>query len=164
MGSNTSLHSLFFNFRNPLLVKAVPNLAVLVENTQSNMSTPKQEQTTTSTGYPTPIRYRGLSFGSTSVHYATVLQKSSLSSPPANPPIANPLASFWIKASSDFFLKTGSMPPWTIGNRFYMSGFEWAEMSLSSHLIVRSQASSILGPVVVVLTTSSKAMMMSAPI
>ena len=52
--SSIGLKSLEFlawlNFKNPNFVKALPNLAVLVENTQSNMSTPKQEQTIRSTG------------------------------------------------------------------------------------------------------------------
>ncbi len=52
-----------FILKNPFLVNAVPNLAVRVEKTQSNISIPKQEQTTKSTGYPTPIKYRGLSLG-----------------------------------------------------------------------------------------------------
>lgn len=42
--------------------------AVLVGKTQSNMSTPRAEHITRSTANPTPIRYRGLFFGSNPVH------------------------------------------------------------------------------------------------
>ena len=56
--------------------------AVLVGNTQSNISTPRAQHTTRSVAKPTPIRYRGLSSGSMSVVRCTILQKSSLLSPP----------------------------------------------------------------------------------
>ena len=74
--------------KNPFLVNAVPNRAVRVLKTQSNISTPRQEHTTKSTGYPTPIRYRGLSLGKISVQRLTILQKSAFISSPAKPPIA----------------------------------------------------------------------------
>lgn len=40
--------------------------------------------------YPTPIRYRGFSLGRWSVLSVTIRQKSSFSSPPLKPPMANP--------------------------------------------------------------------------
>lgn len=56
MGRKSFIISLYLSLIKPYLVKAVPNLAVLVEKTQSNISTPRQEHTTKSTGYPTPIK------------------------------------------------------------------------------------------------------------
>ena len=44
---------------------------------QSNISTHKQKQITKSTGYPTLIKYLGLSFGKRSVQKLTIFQKSS---------------------------------------------------------------------------------------
>lgn len=41
--------------------------AVRVGHTQSNMSAPRATETTRSSGYPTPITYRGLFCGSQSV-------------------------------------------------------------------------------------------------
>lgn len=69
-------------------MKAVPKRAVLVGKTQSNISTPRETPKARSTGYPTPIRYRGLPAGRTSQHWRTVLKKSFLASPPESPPIA----------------------------------------------------------------------------
>jgi hypothetical protein len=56
--------------------------AVLVGNTQSNISTPRAQHTTRSAAKPTPIKYRGLSSGSKSVVRCTIFQKSLLLSPP----------------------------------------------------------------------------------
>jgi hypothetical protein len=78
----------------PKEVNAVPNLAVLVGNTQSNISTPRAAHRAISIGYPTPIKYLGLSLGRCSQENLTILKKSVFASPPANPPIANPFASF----------------------------------------------------------------------
>lgn len=58
--------------------------AVRVGKTQSNISMPSATQTTKSAAKPTPIKYRGLSSGSRSVHLFTIRQKSSLHSPPLN--------------------------------------------------------------------------------
>ena len=76
------------------MLKADPNLAVLVGNTQSNISTPKLEQTIKSSGYPTPIKYLGLFLLILLAVYLTIFQKSYFASPPDNPPIAYPFASF----------------------------------------------------------------------
>lgn len=46
--------------------------------------------------YPTPIRYRGFSLGKRSVLRVTIRQKSSFSSPPLRPPMANPGTSRWV--------------------------------------------------------------------
>jgi hypothetical protein len=54
---------LFLTLIYPKVVNAVPNLAVLVGNTQSNISTPKAIHNIRSTGYPTPIKYLGLLLG-----------------------------------------------------------------------------------------------------
>lgn len=62
--------------------------AVLVGNTQSNISIPNATQTTKSAEKPTPIKYLGLSSGNNSVHLLTIRQKSSLHSPPLKPPTA----------------------------------------------------------------------------
>ena len=63
--------------------------AVLVGNTQSNISTPRAQHTTRSAAKPTPIRYRGLSSGSNPVVRCTIFQKSSLLSPPLKGIIPN---------------------------------------------------------------------------
>ena len=47
--------------------KYLIHTAVLVGKTQSNMSTPRAQQTTRSVANPTPIKYLGLSLGSKSV-------------------------------------------------------------------------------------------------
>jgi hypothetical protein len=91
------------------------------------------------------------------------LKKSVLASPPASPPIANPLASLVTNFYKHLFLNSGSIPPWTIGNKFCLYGFLFAFKFLSIHLHVLSIASYILGPVVVVFTTSSSAIMISDP-
>ncbi len=106
-----------------MLVNADPKRAVLVGNTQSNISTPWIEPKIISTGYPTPITYLGLSLGKYSQHSLTILKKSVLAYPPASPPIAYPLASFDINAYKHLFLKSGSIPPCTIGNKFWLWGF-----------------------------------------
>ena len=77
-------------------MKAVPNLAVRVGKTQSNISTPKPAHRAISTGYPTPIKYLGLFLGRNSQLYRTIRKKSDLAYPPAKPPIAYPFASFGI--------------------------------------------------------------------
>lgn len=46
--------------------------AVLVGQTQSNMSAPNATDTTMSSGYPTPITYRGLLSGRNPVHVSTL--------------------------------------------------------------------------------------------
>ncbi len=67
---------MFFKDNYPNYVNTVPNRAVLVGNTQSNISTPKQAHKTKSIGYPTPIKYLGLFFGSVSQQYFTIFMKS----------------------------------------------------------------------------------------
>ena len=81
---------LFLNLIYPFDVKAVPNLAVLVGNTQSNISTPNPAHKAISIGYPTPIKYLGLFFGKYSQQYLTILKNILFASPPASPPIAYP--------------------------------------------------------------------------
>lgn len=129
----------------PRLVSAVPNLAVRVGKTQSNISTPRAEQITKSSGYPTPIQYRGLSFGSKSVQSDTTRQNSSLDSPPLNPPIAYPLASLFIISAMHILRRPKSSPPCIIGNND-CAGFVCAAIHLSSHLMLLHMASSTLGP------------------
>lgn len=155
---------LLLNFIYPYEVKAVPNLAVRVGKTQSNISTPNAAHKAISTGYPTPIKYLGLFLGRYSQQNLTTLKKVALAYPPARPPIANPLASFLPISSKHLFLKSKSIPPWTIGNKFCVYGFSLAYRFRSIHLKVLSMASYIRGPYVVVLTTSSRAIIMSEPI
>lgn len=63
MGPKSFEYFYFFNLIYPYDVNAVPNLAVRVGNTQSNISTPCNEAKMISIGYPTPIRYLGLFLG-----------------------------------------------------------------------------------------------------
>jgi hypothetical protein len=49
-GPKSFANALLFNFIYPFEVKAVPNLAVLVGKTQSNISTPKAAHRAISTG------------------------------------------------------------------------------------------------------------------
>jgi hypothetical protein len=49
-GRKSFANALFFSFIYPVEVNAVPNLAVLVGKTQSNISTPKAAQRAISTG------------------------------------------------------------------------------------------------------------------
>lgn len=116
-----------------------------------------------SIGYPTPIKYLGLFFGKYSQQSRTILKKSLFAYPPAKPPIAYPLASFEISCSRHLFLKSGSIPPCTMGNKFCLYGFWFAARFLSIHLHVLCIASSIRAPTVVVFTTSSKAIIISDP-
>jgi hypothetical protein len=69
-------------YRQRQCVSGVSYRAVRVGYTQSYMSTPRAVHTTRSSGYPTPMRYRGLSAGSAAVHLDTTGQKSFFSSPP----------------------------------------------------------------------------------
>jgi hypothetical protein len=145
MGSKSNLCSPLI-LRNPLLVKAVPNLAVLVEKTQSNISIPRQTHTTRSSGYPTPIRYLGLFSGKSLAEFETVSQKLVFYSPPAKPPIATPL---YLLKSTEFMqcsLNDLSIPPYMIGKSVYLSLCLFALSFLSIHLIVLSHASDILAP------------------
>ena len=129
IGEKSFAKALLLRLRLPgaFMIKADPNLAVLVGNTQSYMSTPSAEQTTKSTANPTPIRYRGLSLGKTSVETETIFQKSSLASPPLRPPMAKPGTFLLISWLAQSFRFSTSKPPWTIGNRFCLSGLKWGE-------------------------------------
>lgn len=131
------------------------------------MSTPSAVHTSRSTGYPTPMRYRGLAGGSFFVHCETTFQNSCLSSPPASPPMAYPgsQSERAIMASRQMSRSSGSSPPWTIPNRFWSCGLECAPMHRSIHRIVRCMACSTrLRSGSSEETTSSSAIMMSAPI
>lgn len=161
--------------------------AVRVGNTQSNMSMPSATQTTKSAANPTPwkivkpificilvqcsyssnesmrtMRYRGLSFGSRSVHLLTVRQNSSLLSPPLvwikrerischfrvifflgfnranhlNPPTAYPLTLRFTNSAAHFSRNSKSRPPWTIGKTLWSSSRECACKHRSSHRTV----------------------------
>ena len=164
IGWKSNLFCSDLSFLNPLLVNAVPNLAVLVAKTQSNISTPNNAHTTKSTGYPTPIKYLGLSFGISSVHVSTTFQKSSFVSPPANPPIAYPGRFRLFISRTAVFLKSRSSPPWMIPNKFCSFFREWALMHLSIHRNERSQASYISFIFEVGRITSSNAIIISLPI
>mmetsp|Transcript_35980 Transcript_35980/g.101294 ORF Transcript_35980/g.101294 Transcript_35980/m.101294 type:complete len:241 (+) Transcript_35980:299-1021(+) len=165
MGRWSPFMFLFFSRICPSGTRAVPNRAVRVGNTESYMSAPRAEQMTTSSGWPTPMTYRGLWAGRRAVHCATTLQKSSLDSPPARPPMAYPgrCASRAMSPSRLRSRSRGLSPPCTMAKRFCASGREWAAMHRSIQRVVRWHASSTRGPVVRLDTTSSSAMMTSAP-
>ena len=63
IGLKSYLYFLDFNLISPLSDSTVPNLAVLVAKTQSNISTPNAEHNNISIGVQTPIKYLGLSQG-----------------------------------------------------------------------------------------------------
>lgn len=65
-----------------LIVKISLHTAVLVGNTQSNMSAPRAQQMTISTANPTPITYRGFPGGKISVESNTIFQNIFFDSPP----------------------------------------------------------------------------------
>ena len=91
-------------------------------------------------------------------------QYDTLSSPPESPPIATPGVSLAAISSQHNFLNSRSSPPWMMQNKFCDSGFLWAAMQRSSHLIERSIASfmrAMSGDVVAI--TSSSCMIMSEP-
>ena len=79
---------------------------------------PKAEQTTRSRAKPTPIRYRGLFLGKTSVEAATCRQNLSFSSPPLRPPIANPGVSLSISSLAHSFRNSSFKPPVKKRNNF----------------------------------------------
>jgi len=153
-------NSCCFSFICPASTKATPNRAVLVGYTQSYWSTPKAVQTTKSKGYPTPIKYRGRSSGKCRQAWSTTLQKSSLLSPPARPPIANPGIRRWpsflpssdelparsrwrnpAKQSSRSPPLETSKWPCMMGNKFWVDGFTWAFKYLSYYCRVRNVVS-----------------------
>uniref|UniRef100_A0A0K2TES0 Uncharacterized protein n=1 Tax=Lepeophtheirus salmonis TaxID=72036 RepID=A0A0K2TES0_LEPSM len=104
------------------------------------MSIPKAEQTTKSTAKPTPIKYLGFSFGRTSVDAFTIFQKSSLASPPLNPPTANPGTGLSMSSLAHSIRFSALRPPCTIGKRFWSCCLAWAEIQRSSQRTVLSCA------------------------
>src|SRR5947208_8112606 len=74
--------------RRPSLVRALPVRAVRVGRTQSNMSTPRATTSSTPSGSPIPMKYRGRSAGRSGVAHAVVSNISSRSSPTLSPPSA----------------------------------------------------------------------------
>mmetsp|Transcript_25528 Transcript_25528/g.69288 ORF Transcript_25528/g.69288 Transcript_25528/m.69288 type:complete len:210 (-) Transcript_25528:241-870(-) len=110
------------------------------------------------------MTYRGFPCGRVSAPSATMRQKSSLDSPPARPPIAYPGKSRSTSCAALSRLNSGSSPPCTMPKRFCSCGLECALIHLSIQRVVRCVASKKrAGSFAVVGTTSSKAMMMSAP-
>ena len=103
-------------FITPVLVISCPFLAFLVGKTQSNISTPKKTASTISSGFPTPIRYLGLSSGRIFDKCFRTFVFSSLGSPTLNPPIAMPSNSHAKVRFSDSSLKSSYIPPCTIPN------------------------------------------------
>ena len=148
--------------------------------------------TTRSRGYPTPITYRGLSSGNNAVHCDTTLQNACFSSPPARPPTAYPgrwsfrslrpeakvhskvtmcqsllVSSSWSRAiapSTQTLRSLWSSPPCIIPNNACSDGRRWAAMQRSIQRRVRWVAFSNLDfSLWTELTTSSRAMIISAP-
>mmetsp|Transcript_5105 Transcript_5105/g.21701 ORF Transcript_5105/g.21701 Transcript_5105/m.21701 type:complete len:213 (-) Transcript_5105:199-837(-) len=158
--------ALVFKRSTPSGTSAVPNRAVREGYTQSYMSAPSAVHSTRSSGYPTPITYRGLSFGSAAAHCDTTLQNALFSSPPARPPMAYPGKSLsrFSSPSMQSFLRRASSPPCTIPKSACFRGLACAAMHRSIHRIVRCVASSKRSSSAATDdTTSSSAMMMSAP-
>ena len=72
----------------PKDVKNVPFLAFRVGMTQSNISMPRSTPSTRSSGVPTPMRYRGLSEGSSGAEASIISYITGLVSPTDRPPRA----------------------------------------------------------------------------
>src|SRR5919198_1627450 len=72
----------------PSQVRALPVRAVRVGRTQSNMSIPRSITSSTPSGSPIPMKYRGRSAGRSGAAHAVVSSISSRSSPIASPPRA----------------------------------------------------------------------------
>ena len=98
-------------FTTPMEVINWPLRAFLVGRTQSNISIPYLTASTISSGFPTPIKYLGLSLGSLSDIKDKIFVFSSLDSPTLNPPRAMPSKSISISAFKDSCLRSSYMPP-----------------------------------------------------
>ena len=72
-----------------------------VGRTQSNISIPRITAPTRSAGFPTPIKYRGLSTGKCGVVSSKTLNIISWPSPTAKPPNAYPSNSISLNFSAD---------------------------------------------------------------
>ena len=75
----------------PSGVKTDPFRASRVGSTQSNMSIPWATPFQRSSGEPTPMRYRGLSTGSSGMTMSIISAISALVSPTLRPPMAIPI-------------------------------------------------------------------------
>ncbi len=75
-------------FNLPRDVNAWPVRPFRVGKTQSNMSTPRATDSTRSSGVPTPIKYRGHSFGIFGEISSITSNITDFSSPTLKPPIA----------------------------------------------------------------------------
>src|SRR5919201_2717758 len=78
----------FRRLRRPSQVRALPVRAVRVGRTQSKMSIPRSITSSTPSGSPIPMKYRGRSSGSSAAAQAVVSNISGRSSPIASPPSA----------------------------------------------------------------------------
>src|SRR5690606_4356933 len=90
----------------PFLVNSIPLRAFRVGITQSNMSIPKAIFSKILMGVPTPIKYRGFSFGNIADTTSVMAYISSAGSPTDRPPIAFPSRSNEAITSADFSRKS----------------------------------------------------------
>src|SRR4029079_9564858 len=103
--------------RRPSLVRALPVRAVRVGRTQSNMSTPRAITSSTPSGSPIPMKYRGCVVGRAGAAHSTQSSISRLDSPTARPPSANPSNGSAAISSIDRRRSSGSVAPCVMPNR-----------------------------------------------